>query len=98
MTVRMHTTSKSGHGLSSHMLFTGALGAPYHITANTLENMIALMILVTFNIYIHSFPFTIPQLSNLLTFVYLYLVVCSRQIQILYYLRKIKSIVLKNVK
>ena len=49
---RLHShklpTSKSGRGLSSHMLFIGALSAPYHITANTLENVIALVILFTF--------------------------------------------------
>jgi hypothetical protein len=42
----MHTTSKSGRSLSSDTFFTGVPSAPYHITANTLENVIALVIFV----------------------------------------------------
>ena len=53
-------TSISGRGLSSHMLFTDALSASYHITANTLENVIALVILFMFSLYTRSFSSVVP--------------------------------------
>jgi hypothetical protein len=41
-----------------------AARSPYHITANALENAIALVILFTFNIYIRSFSLVVPQLET----------------------------------
>ena len=46
MHARLLHLNASEHSLRSHVLFTRAPSATRHITANTLENMIALVIFV----------------------------------------------------